>query len=73
MTIDRLSAWWAVGRALAAKLQVPIADLTILDFWPSAVGLRVAYRWQDPRLPDDMQESVPMDAEEVDRIMEIVR
>ncbi len=73
MTIDRLAGFLTVGRELAAKLNVPLSDLTIVDFWPSAAGLRVAYRWQGMRPSDDLQESIPMAAADAERIMEATR
>jgi hypothetical protein len=70
--MTKLAAWYAVGRALAAKLNVSLMeDLTVIDFWRSAAGLRVAYQWRDMPAIEPHQETIALDPLEADRIMEM--
>lgn len=42
-----IGAWFSVRRALAAKLGCAADKITLIDFWRSAAGLRVAFKWAD--------------------------
>lgn len=70
--MDRLliiGVWLSVRRALASKLGCASDEITLIDFWRSAAGLRVAFVWSYGGAIEEEQATLSLSSDEADRIM----